>query len=48
MRGPSAVASAGYMAKLHNGSKRFVVSAGLHPHSLATLRTYAHGFGASR
>jgi glycine dehydrogenase subunit 1 len=44
--GPSAVASAGYMAKLHNQRSRFVVSAGLHPHSLATLRTYAHGFGA--
>ena len=43
--GPSAVASAGYMARLHNGRSRFVVSAGLHPHSLATLRTYAHGFG---
>jgi glycine cleavage system P protein (glycine dehydrogenase) subunit 1 len=44
--GPSALASAGYMAKLHNGRARFVASAGLHPHSLATLRTYAHGFGA--
>ncbi len=44
--GPSAVASAGYMAKLHNGRSRLVASAGLHPHSLATLRTYAHGFGA--
>jgi glycine dehydrogenase subunit 1 len=44
--GPSAVASAAYMAKLHNGRRRFVVSAGLHPHTLATLRTYAHGFGA--
>jgi glycine dehydrogenase subunit 1 len=43
--GPSAVASAAYMAKLHNGRRRFVVSAGLHPHTLATLRTYAHGFG---
>jgi glycine dehydrogenase subunit 1 len=43
--GPSAVASAAYMAKLHNGRTRFVVSAGLHPHSLQTLRTYAHGFG---
>jgi glycine dehydrogenase subunit 1 len=43
--GPSAVASAGYLAKLHNGRKRFVVSAGLHPHTLATLRTYAHGYG---
>ncbi len=44
--GPSAVASAAYMAKLHNGRRRFVVSAGLHPHTLATLHTYAHGFGA--
>src|SRR5271170_2373404 len=43
--GPSAVASAGYLARLHNGRPRFVVSAGLHPHSIATLRTYAHGFG---
>jgi len=43
--GPSAVASAAYMARLHNGRRRFVVSAGLHPHTLATLRTYAHGFG---
>jgi glycine dehydrogenase subunit 1 len=45
--GPSAVASAGYMARLANGRTRFVVSAGLHPHSIATLRTYAHGFGAA-
>ncbi|MDX6659154.1 MAG: glycine dehydrogenase subunit 1 [Solirubrobacteraceae bacterium] len=44
--GPSAVASAGYLARLANGRKRFVASAGLHPHSLETLRTYAHGFGA--
>jgi len=43
--GPSAVAAAGYLAKLHNGDGRFVVSAGLHPHSLQTLRTYAHGYG---
>jgi glycine dehydrogenase subunit 1 len=43
--GPSAVASAGYLAKLHNGRTRFVASAGLHPHTLATLRTYAHGYG---
>jgi glycine dehydrogenase subunit 1 len=33
------------LAKLHNGRGRFVVSAGLHPHTLATLRTYAHGYG---
>jgi glycine dehydrogenase subunit 1 len=44
--GPSAVASAAYMAKLHNGRARIVASAGLHPHTLQTLRTYAHGFGA--
>jgi glycine dehydrogenase subunit 1 len=43
--GPSAVASAGYLAKLHNDRSRFVTSAGLHPHTLATLRTYAHGYG---
>jgi glycine dehydrogenase subunit 1 len=43
--GPSAVAAAGYLAKLHNDGKRFVVSAGLHPHSIETLRTQAHGYG---
>jgi glycine dehydrogenase subunit 1 len=43
--GPSAVAAAGYLAKLHNGGKRFVVSAGLHPHTFETLRTHAHGYG---
>jgi glycine dehydrogenase subunit 1 len=42
---PSAVAAAGYLAKLHNGGGRFVVSAGLHPHSIQTLRTNAHGYG---
>jgi glycine dehydrogenase subunit 1 len=44
--GPSAVAAAGYMAKLHNGGRRIVVSAGLHPHSLQTLATNARGYGA--
>jgi glycine dehydrogenase subunit 1 len=43
--GPSAVAAAGYLAKLHNGRGRFVVSAGMHPHSIETLRTYATGYG---
>jgi glycine dehydrogenase subunit 1 len=43
--GPSAVAAAGYLAKLHNGGTRLVVSAGLHPHSIETLRTNAHGYG---
>ena len=33
--GPSAVAAAGYLAKLDNGRPRFVVSAGMHPHSIA-------------
>ena len=44
--GPSAVASAGYLARIANGRTRFVVSEGLHPHSRETLRTYARGFGA--
>src|SRR4051812_28868730 len=44
--GPSAVAAAGYLAKLANGKPRFVVSAGLHPHSRQTLATMAHGYGA--
>jgi glycine dehydrogenase subunit 1 len=44
--GPSAVASAGYLARLANGRGRFVVSEGLHPHARETLHTYAHGFAA--
>ncbi|HYM55292.1 MAG TPA: aminomethyl-transferring glycine dehydrogenase subunit GcvPA [Solirubrobacteraceae bacterium] len=43
--GPSAVAAACYMAKLHNGRRRLVLSAGLHPHSIQTVRTHAHGYG---
>jgi len=43
--GPSAVAAAAYLAKLQNGKSRLVVSAGLHPHTLETLRTNAHGYG---
>jgi glycine dehydrogenase subunit 1 len=43
--GPSAVAAAGYLAKLHNGRGRLVISAGVHPHSIETLRTQAHGYG---
>jgi glycine dehydrogenase subunit 1 len=43
--GPSAVAAAGYLAKLHNGRRRLVISAGVHPHSIETLRTQAHGYG---
>ena len=36
--GPSAVAAAGYLAKLHNGGSRLVISAGVHPHTIQTLR----------
>jgi glycine dehydrogenase subunit 1 len=43
--GPSAVAAAAYLAKLHNGRSKLVVSAGMHPHTIETLRTHAHGFG---
>ena len=42
--GPSAVAAAGYLARLHNGRRRLVVSAGLHPHSRETLATTAAGW----
>jgi glycine dehydrogenase subunit 1 len=45
--GPSSVASAAYLAMgATKGRRRFVVSRGLHPHSRATLATYARGFGA--
>ena len=43
--GPSSVASAGYLAKLETGRRRFVISRGVHPHSRETLATYAKGFG---
>jgi glycine dehydrogenase subunit 1 len=43
--GPSAVAAAGYVAKHHNNRKRFVVSKGVHPHSIETLSTLAKGYG---
>jgi glycine dehydrogenase subunit 1 len=42
--GPSAVGAAGYVAKLENGRRRFVVSGGVHPHSLQTLATMARGW----
>jgi glycine dehydrogenase subunit 1 len=42
--GPSAVAAAGYLAKLHNGRRRLVVSQGVHPHSRETLATTAAGW----
>jgi glycine dehydrogenase subunit 1 len=43
--GPSAVAAAAYVAKLHHGRTRFVVSQGVHPHSREALRTLAHPWG---
>jgi glycine dehydrogenase subunit 1 len=43
--GPSAVGAAGYVAKLHNGRRRFVVSRGVHPHSRETLETLCRGYG---
>jgi glycine dehydrogenase subunit 1 len=42
--GPSAVAAAAYLAKLHNSKRRLVVSAGVHPHTIETLHTLAHGY----
>jgi glycine dehydrogenase subunit 1 len=42
--GPSALGAAGYLAKLANRKTRFVISAGVHPHSRETLRTMAHGY----
>jgi glycine dehydrogenase subunit 1 len=42
--GPSAVAAAGYVAKLANRRTRFVVSRGVHPHAREALRTLAHGW----
>jgi glycine dehydrogenase subunit 1 len=42
--GPSAVAAAGWLAHTHTGKPRFLVSAGLHPHSRETLSTTAAGW----
>ena len=42
--GPSAVAAAGYVAKLENGRRRFIVSSGVHPHAIETLQTLARGW----
>jgi glycine dehydrogenase subunit 1 len=45
--GPSAVASAGWLARLHNGRPRFLVSRALHPHSREALATTAAGYGTA-
>jgi glycine dehydrogenase subunit 1 len=42
--GPSAVAAACYMAKIHNRRGRIVMSAGVHPHSRETVRTTGAGW----
>ena len=45
--GPSSVASAAYLALgAKKGRRKLVVSRGLHPHSRATLATYAAGWDA--
>src|SRR4051794_28836335 len=44
--GPSSVASAAYLALGATKRRKLVVSRALHPHSRATLVTYARGFGA--
>src|SRR3954447_9950897 len=45
--GPSALAAAGYLAKVHTGKSRFVVSRGVHPHSRETLATTGAGWGTT-
>ncbi len=42
--GPSAVAAAGYLAKLARGRERFVVSRGVHPHARESLATLARAW----
>ncbi len=44
--GPSAAASAAYLAMGATGRSGLVASRGLHPHSRETLATHAAGFGA--
>src|SRR3954469_16376246 len=45
--GPSALAAAGYLAYVHPGRSRFVVSRGVPPHSRETLVTTGAGWGTS-
>jgi glycine dehydrogenase subunit 1 len=44
---PSAVASAGWLARQHNGRARFLVSRGLHPHAREALATTASAYGTA-
>jgi len=45
--GPSALAAAGYLAKLTNGRPRFVISRAVAPQARETLRTLSAGFGTT-
>jgi glycine dehydrogenase subunit 1 len=45
--GPSALAAAAYLAKLHNKRTKFLVSAGVHPHARETLETTSAGWGTT-
>jgi glycine dehydrogenase subunit 1 len=45
--GPSAVAAAGYLAKLETRRSKLVTSRGVHPHSRAALATHAAGYRMS-
>ena len=45
--GPSAVASAGWLARLQNGRARFLVSRAVHPHAREALATTAAGYGTA-
>jgi glycine dehydrogenase subunit 1 len=44
--GPSAVASAAYLAIAATGRRRLVASRGVHPHSRESLVTYGAGYGS--
>src|SRR3954462_13236746 len=45
--GPSALAAAAYLAKLHNRRTRFLISAGVHPQARETLETTSAGWGTA-
>src|ERR1700736_6978703 len=45
--GPSALAAAGYLAKLTNERPRFVISRAVHPHARETLHTLSAGYGTT-
>src|SRR3954453_4715270 len=45
--GPSAVAAAGWLAKLDNKRPRFLISQSVHPHSRETLATSSAGWGTT-